>query len=97
MTKTESLLAKRDALMARMGTAQLIECALMMDQRALTTPRTADESRAYVWILTEIDRRHPEILETCDLFYLDSNSDNWDSKTGAEVTHDALIAHGVLK
>ena len=97
MTKTESLLAERDALMARMGTAQLVECALMMDQQHPGPDRTADQSRVYVWILTEIDTRHPEIVDTCDLFYLDSNSEHWDSKTSAEVTHDALIAHGVLK
>jgi len=97
MTKTESLIAKRDALMARMGTAQLIECALMMDQSAESGPRTGDENRVYVWILTEIDTRHPEIVDTCDLFYLDGNSEHWDDKTSAEVTHDALIAHGVLK
>ena len=97
MTKAESLLAERDALMARMGTAQLIECALMVDQQHPSPVRTADENRVYVWILTEIDTRHPEILDTCDLFYLDSNSEHWDDKTSAEVTHDALIAHGVLK
>jgi len=97
MTKTESLLAKRDALMARMGTAQLVECALMIDQQHPSPVRTADQNRAYAWILTEIDKRHPEILDTLEEFYLDSNQDNWFSKTSAEVTHDALIAHGVLK